>query len=161
MNENSTIVPGMVEMDIDDHLRQELQWENREEKLLLKWMSEMYKISKKQGIAARKTKKIYALVGVPAVLLPIILSGLSSIEIDPLINSLLMITTGSLIGISTFFNLGKKSQQHFEYENKYDELAREIEKEMEKPRRHRIACDVYMEKIYMSYNGLNESSPNV
>jgi len=151
----------MVEMDIDDHLRQELQWENREEKLLLKWMSEMYKISKKQGIAARKTKKIYALVGVPAVLLPIILSGLSSIEIDPLINSLLMITTGSLIGISTFFNLGKKSQQHFEYENKYDELAREIEKEMEKPRRHRIACDVYMEKIYMSYNGLNESSPNV
>ena len=145
----------------DDENRKELLWEHREEELLNKWMKEMYICSKKQGIKARQTKKIYALVGVPATLLPIVLSGLTSLEIEPLVNSLLMITTGSLIGISTFFNLGKKFAQHFEYEHKYDELARELEKELKKPKKHRIACDVYMEKIYMTYNGLNARAPAV
>ena len=145
----------------DDETRKELLWEAREEQLLKKWMDEMFICSKKQGIKARHTKKLYALVGVPATLLPIVLSGLTSLEIEPLVNSLLMITTGSLIGISTFFNLGKKFAQHFEYEHKYDELARELEKELKKPKKHRIACDVYMEKIYMTYNGLNARAPAV
>jgi len=145
----------------DDENRKELLWEEREEELLKIWMNEMVISSKKQGNKARQTKKIYALVGVPATLIPIVLSGLTSLEIEPLVNSLLMITTGSLIGISTFFNLGKKFAQHFEYEHKYDELARELEKELKKPKRHRIACDVYMEKIYMTYNGLNARAPAV
>lgn len=145
----------------DDENRKELLWEHREEELLKEWMEEMKENSIKQGKKARQTKKIYALFGVPATLLPIVLSGLSSLEIEPLVNSLLMITTGSLIGISTFFNLGKKFAQHFEYEHKYDELARELEKELKKPKRHRIACDVYMEKIYMTYNGLNARAPAV
>ena len=97
---------------VDNENRKELLWESREEELLRKWMLEMYESSKKQGMKAKRTKKIYALIGVPATLLPIILSGLTSVEIDPLVNSLLMITTGSLIGISTFFNLGKKFSQH-------------------------------------------------
>lgn len=145
----------------DDVNRKELLWESREEELLQKWMDEMVINSKKQGLKARKTKKLYALLGVPATLLPIVLSGLSSLEIDPLTNSLLMIATGSLIGISTFFNLGKKFAQHFEYEHKYDELARELQKELRKPKSHRIACDVYMEKIYMKYNSLNARAPAV
>lgn len=145
----------------DDEHRKELLWESREEELLKDWMEEMKINSIKQGKKARQTKKLYALVGVPATLIPIVLSGLTSLEIEPLVNSLLMITTGSLIGISTFFNLGKKFAQHFEYEHKYDELARELEKELKKPKRHRIACDVYMEKIYMTYNGLNARAPAV
>lgn len=145
----------------DDENRKELLWESREEELLQKWMEEMIINSKKQGLRARKTKKLYACLGVPATLLPIVLSGLSSLNIDPLINSLLMIVTGSLIGVSTFFNLGKKFAQHFEYEHKYDELSRELQKELRKPKRHRIACDVYMEKIYMTYNGLNARAPAV
>ena len=145
----------------DDESRKELLWESREEDLLKMWMEEMKINSLKQGKKARETKKLYALFGVPATLVPIVLSGLSSLEIDPLVNSLLMIMTGSLIGISTFFNLGKKFAQHFEYEHKYDELARELEKELKKPKRHRIACDVYMEKIYMTYNGLNARAPAI
>ena len=119
---------------VDDENRKELLWEHRQEELLNKWMKEMYINSKKQGIKARQVKILYALVGVPATLIPIILSGLTSLEVEPLVSSLLMITTGSLIGISTFFNLGKKFAQHFEYEHKYDELARELEKELKKPK---------------------------
>lgn len=144
----------------DDEHRKELLWENREEELLLKWKNEMYENSSQHRKSGKRFKKLYAIFGVPATLIPIIMSGLTpQLEDYPLAQSLLMITTGTLVGISTFFNLGKRFTQHFEYEHRYDELAREIEKELNKPKRHRLACDVYMERIYMKYSGLNASAP--
>lgn len=146
----------------DDEHRKELLWEHREEELLLKWMNEMYDNSKLHRKSGKKYKKCYAIFGVPATLIPIIMSGLTTqLKEYPLAQSLLMITTGTLVGVSTFFNLGKRFAQHFEYEHKYDELARELEKELKKPKRHRLACDVYMEKIYMKYSGLNVRAPMV
>tara|TARA_R110000787_G_scaffold91741_2_gene193266 strand:+ start:663 stop:1148 length:486 start_codon:yes stop_codon:yes gene_type:complete len=147
---------------IDDDNRKELPWQSREEKLLDKWMVEMYNISSKHNIAGKKYKKLFAICSIPSTLIPLVLSSLSvQLEEYPLIQSILMILTGSLIGISTFFNLGSRFTKHFEYENRYEEIAREIEKELGKPKRYRYACDVYMEKIYMSYCGLNARSPNV
>ena len=153
---------SMSDSSKDDLNRKELLWESREEVLLEKWMLDMFDSSKKQGICGKKYKKLYAVFGVPSILMPLIMSGFTAqLEKQPLISSLLMITTGSLIGISTFFNLGKRFTQHFEYEHRYYELALEIEKEMKKPKKHRIACDVYIEKIYMTYCGLNARAPNV
>ena len=144
----------------DDETRKELLWETREEILLKKWKDEMYANSKQHRKNGKKFKKLYAIFGVPATLIPIVMSGLTNqLENYPLAQSLLMITTGTLVGISTFFNLGKKFAQHFEYEHRYDELAREIEKELQKPKRNRLACDVYMEKVYMKYCSLNARAP--
>jgi hypothetical protein len=146
----------------DDENRKELLWETREEKLLEKWKNEMYDNSKSHRKSGKKHKKLYAIIGVPAILIPIVLSGLTSqLENHPLAQSLLMITTGTLVGISTFFNLGKRFSQHFEYEHKYNELALELDKELSKPKSHRVACDVYMEKIFMKYCGLNSRAPNI
>jgi len=146
----------------DDENRKELLWEHREEELLTKWKDELYGNSKQHRKSGKKFKKLYAIFGVPATLIPIIMSGLTNqLEDYSLTQSLLMITTGTLVGISTFFNLGKRFAQHFEYEHRYDELAREIEKELKKPKRHRLACDVYMEKIYLKYSGLNARAPIV
>ena len=145
----------------DDANRKELLWETREEDLLKKWLDDMMESSRKQGIAGRRTKKLYAILGVPATLAPIIMSGLSSLNVDPLINSLVMVATGTLIGVSTFFNLGKKFTEHFEYEYRFDELCKELEKELCKPKAHRISADVYMERIYMKYCALNASAPVV
>lgn len=146
----------------DDDNRKELLWEHREEELLEKWKDEMYDNSKLHRKSGKKYKKLYVIFGVPATLIPIIMSGLTvPLEDYPLTQSLLMITTGILVGISTFFNLGKRFAQHFEYENRYGELAREIEKELKKPKRHRLACDVYMERVYLKYSGLNARAPVV
>ena len=145
----------------DDENRKELLWENREEELLQKWMHEMYDMGKSHNVSGRHYKKLYGYFGVPATLIPIVLSGLNQqLEEYPLVQSLLMISTGALIGVSTFFNLGKRYAQHFEYENRYLELARGLEKELNKPKRHRLACDVYMEKIYLQYCALNARAPN-
>jgi hypothetical protein len=155
------ITPPSTNESFDDATRKELLWEQREEGLLEKWMTEMYTYSKNHNISGKRYKKLYAVLGVPATLLPIVLSGVTPhLENHPYLNSLLMITTGSLVGMITFFNLGKRFAQHFEYEHRYDELAREIEKELRKPKRHRLACDVYMEKVYMTYCGLNARAPN-
>jgi len=161
MSESENISIDITPPSCDDINRKELLWESREEDLLKKWAIQMKENSIAHGKKARSTKKLYALFGLPSTLIPITLSGLSSLHIDPLTNSLLMILTGSLIGISTFFNLGKKFSTHFEYEHKYSELSMELEKELRKPKKHRLACDVYMEKIYMKYNGLNERAPAV
>lgn len=146
----------------DDETRKELLWESREEEVLHKWKDEMYLQSKAHRENGKKYKKLYALCGVPATLIPIVLSSFQN-EIDeyPIVQSMLLLATGFFVGISTFFNLGKRFSQHFEYENRYDELAREMDKELSKPKRHRIACDVYMEKMYMKYTGLNKSAPLV
>jgi len=145
-----------------DESRKELLWEAREEELLLKWKIEMEQNSKNHLRSGQKYKRLYAIFGVPATLIPIVMSGMTNqLEAYPLVQSLLMVTTGALVGISTFFNLGKKFAKHFEYQNRYDELSREIEKELKKPKKARLACDIYMERIYMKYSSLNARAPNV
>lgn len=145
----------------DDENRRELMWEKREEDLLVKWKNDMCNKSIEQGKSARKIKKLYSVLGLPATLLPIIMSGLTKqLEEYEILQSLLMIATGSLIGISTFFNLGKKTALHFEYEHKYSELALTIDKELTKPKKYRIALDVFLENISLKYIALDERAPN-
>jgi hypothetical protein len=72
-----------------------------------------------------------------------------------------MMGVGLFSGVGMFFNFGKKEQLHFEYMNRFFELANEIEAELSKPKRHRIACDVYMEKIKQEYNKYTSLSPTL
>lgn len=148
--------PTSISKDSDS--RKELLWEEREQNLLLRWKDQMEKQAKLHKKSGRRYKKLYAIFGVPSALIPIITSGLTNF-ISPLTQSILMITTGTLIGISTFFNLGRKYTEHLEFQARYDELARDLEKELAKPKRHRVACDVYMERIYLQFSGLNARAP--
>ena len=146
----------------DDSSRKELLWELREEELMLKWKEEMKTQANLHRKKGRQIKKLYAVFGLPASLIPIILSGLSEqFENHMLAYNLLMIFSGTLVGISTFFNLGKRFTQHFQYEHRYLELALDIEKEIRKPKRFRQPCDVYMEAVYLKYCNLNGQAPLV
>ncbi len=146
----------------DDPNRKELLWEHREEDFLKKITSACEKQSKLHRIKGKLFKKLYSAFGVPSMLIPIVLSGLTDQLHDyKLVQSLLMIATGTLTGISTFFNFGKKYQEHFDYENKYAGLAGDISTELCKPKRHRIACDVYLERIRLLYSNLNTNAPIV
>ncbi len=149
-----------IDLSKDDESRKELLWEDREETLLNTWKDEMGVLSRKHRAAGKKYKAMYNVLGVPATLIPIVLSGVTE-YIHPPVQSFLMIIAGTLVGLSTFFNLGKRFTQHFEYEHTYDELARELEKELRKPKRHRVACDVYMERIYLKYTMHNNNAPNI
>ena len=74
----------------DDEFRKELLWESRDEKLLEKWKNAMSYNSEIHGKSGKIYKILYAMVGVPAILIPIVLSGLTSqFEDYPLAQSFL------------------------------------------------------------------------
>ena len=161
LDDNIDISPPSSQSQ-DDNQRKELLWENREEILLEEWMENMEAQSKKHRVKGDKFKQLYKLFGIPAILIPIALSSLSNqLEGSPLINSMLMLLAGICSGISNFLNFGRLYSEHYNYEQLYNEMANELKKELSKPKRHRIACDVFMERVYMRYSALNSGAPNV
>jgi hypothetical protein len=147
---------------VDDSYRKELLWEHREERLVVEWALDCKSKSKAHDIQSKRYKKLYAVFGVPSIFIPIILGGVSSfVACNSLAYSLGMMTTGLFAGIGIFFNFSKKQAEHCEYENKFLELALDVDMEMAKPKRHRVACDVFMERIKLRYTGLIDQQPNL
>ena len=144
-----------------DDDRVELPWEDREEQLVQKIASECTIVSKEHENKAKYNKKLYVAFGLPAMLIPIILAGLNTFltkEHELLVSSLLILS-GILTGISQFFNFGKKTQAHFEYASRYSELLLMIDIEMVKPKRFRLACDVFLERVSKCFADLNANAP--
>jgi hypothetical protein len=147
---------------VDDDQRKELPWEEREEKLLRTWIADIVKRSSLRDMKGQRNKIKYAVFGVPTILIPIILGGMSRVIPNHSMGySLAVMLSGVLSGVSMFFNFGKKQQEHFDYSNKFFELANEVDSELSKPKRFRVACDVYIERIKQTYNSLVKQSPTI
>jgi hypothetical protein len=151
---------SLTSSSFDDENRKELPWENTEEKLLLSWSKDSQKRSEKHYIGGNRNKIKFAVFGVPSILIPIILGGIAPvIGCNSMIYSIGMMSTGIFSGMNLFFNFGKKQQEHFDYMNKFSEFSNEIESELSKPKRFRLACDVYIERMKLKYNYLCDNSP--
>ena len=146
----------------DDPNRREMLWEAREEDYFKKIIDECNQQGKLHRRKGKLFKKLYMTFGVPTILIPIILSGITEeIKHRPLLNSMLLMSTGIISGISGFFNFGRKYQEHFDFENKYNGLSQEIETELTKPKKNRVAVDIYLERIRLKYSNLNNHAPDV
>ena len=147
--------------DSKDDNRIELPWEEREEKLVQKIATECKTLTVRHEKKAKQNKKMYVACGLPAMIIPIILAGVNSFlkQEHEIMVSCLLIFSGILTGISQFFNFGKKTQAHFEFAGRYAELLLTIEIEMVKPKRFRLACDVFLERVSKSYADLNNNAP--
>lgn len=147
-------------MSSKDCERAELLWERREEEVIRRWRKHCIVESKLHGEKARHVKSKYTALSVPSIILPLMLSGFSSlIQPYPLVNSGTLMIVAILTGMNGFFNLGGKTQKHFQYESNYQDLALDIEAELCRPKSHRVACDVYIERIRNSVSKLNTSAP--
>jgi hypothetical protein len=143
--------------DID---RKELPWETREETLLKEWKIDCNERSVNHDIVSKKNKIKFAICGTPTVLVPIILSGIGSVApCNSLIFSIGMMISGIFSGMNLFFNFGKKIESNLSYSAKFFELATEIEMELAKPKRFRVDCSVFMERIKLLYNSLCKQAP--
>jgi hypothetical protein len=146
----------------DNADRKELLWESRQEELLKQWVNSCKIKSVQHDIHGKKNKIKFAIFAVPSILTPIILGGVSSVlPSNSLGYSLGMMGSGIFSGIGLFFNYGKRAQLHFEYSNKFSDLATDIEVELCKPKRHRIACDVYLERTRLCFSALCGQAPNL
>jgi hypothetical protein len=147
---------------VDDLNRRELLWEKREEKLLMQWCKDCQKRSHSHDVKGKQNKIKFAMFGVPSILIPIVLGGVASmVPCHSIIYSVAMMCSGLFSGINMFFNFGGKERDHNAFMNKYFELSVEIESELSKPKRFRIACDVYVERVKLIYNGLCKTSPSL
>ena len=153
--ENSTV-------STDSPERKELLWEQREEDLITKWRAYCLTQSASHGVRARQLKHKFNMASIPAIMLPVILSGFSSLlQPYPYITSSAMVVTATCTGLSAFFDFGSKSQKHFNSEGAYADLSLALESEMCKPKRHRTACDVFLEKTRSSISRLDQNAPPV
>ena len=157
-----------IELDItppsslDDEQRKELLWERREEQLLQKWVDDCKNRSNKHSKKAKEYKIKYACVGLPSILIPIILGGLSPvIKCHTLEYSLVLMSSGLFSGVNMFFNFGKKEVENATYANKYFKLVNDVEAELSKPKKNRVACDVYLESVKNQFNSLVLSAPDL
>jgi len=155
------LTPNSNNSSKDDPNRRELLWDRREEKIFQEWIKQ----SKEKVDFHKKKEKLCKMkniiLSVPCIVIPIISSGLSGIlPCNSLENSILMMIVGILSCCNTFFNYGKKQEKHGIFSNRYFSLITEVESELSKPKRDRIACDVYLEKIKQMYNTLHLTEPN-
>ena len=144
----------------DDPNRKELLWEKREEDVVRKWVKDMKEQAKKHYKAGKKNKRLHEWITVPSILIPVIASGLTPLlQPYPYVSTGLMLTVGVLTGVNGFYNFASKKEKHLNYEGLYSVLSIEIEKELCKPKKNRLACDVYLESISMKKTQLDLSAP--
>jgi hypothetical protein len=155
-------VSSRSDSSTDDPNRKELLWEKREEAILEEWRQRMLNNSTAHGKKGRVMKTRYVVCTVPAIIIPVVASGLSNVmQPYPLATAGTMLTTSILAGINGFFNFGSKTERHFQFEAAYMVLANEVQKEMCKPKAMRPPCDVYLQKIMSKMNELDASAPVV
>lgn len=145
----------------DDDNRRELLWEDREENLIMDITRKCEAIAIRHHIKGAVSKRLYAFWGVPGIILPVVVASLNEYLEEKYYASVAMLTAAICNTIGTFFNYGKMSQKHFDIAGKYEELSQEVQMEMCKPKRHRIACDVYLQKTVSKFNNLNSNAPNL
>jgi hypothetical protein len=104
---------------------------------------------------------MYHIISIPVIIIPLVIGGINGlVDIAPITFSICMIFSSILAGVNTFMNFSKKMMLHFEFEGKYNELHVSIEKELSIPKTHRIAADVFLERIQQTYNHLNNYAPD-
>ena len=103
MNDNEVrdITPTSSLDDID---RKELLWEKREETVLYKWCEDCRNLSLKHDVAGKRNKVKFGMTAFPAIIIPIILGGVSQVvPCHSLLYSLGIMLSAVFSGINAFF----------------------------------------------------------
>lgn len=146
--------------------REEMKWDDKQEQQILMWKAICLSHCESHAKASKLNKQMYYATSVPVTIFPLLGSTIHSLTSHSCENSSIFVICLSLLtsivaGVATIFNFGFKDQLHAEFENRYHELSVDIEKEMSKPKRFRIACDVYLEATSSKLNRLIAAAPPI
>jgi hypothetical protein len=139
------------------------EYTQQSETLLKYWMKEAKELSNKHNIKGKNFKWKHELVGIPAMIIPIIASPISGLLADEpgieIFNVVALISSGVLSGIYSFFNFSRKSELHFRYEANYQDLYTTILVELSKKRELRYKADRFIEQIQSKIDGYATNAP--
>lgn len=141
--------------------RPDLPWTDKTEKEVWDIQDQCLKLAARHSVAQKKAKCKYTIFGLPSMLIPLVTGGLGSyLEPDyEWVRSVALITTALNSGVLQFFNFGGKQSRHNEAAGKYSELADMIKMELSKPKHFRLSCDVFLERVFVKYQNINNMAP--
>jgi hypothetical protein len=144
-----------------------LPWSFEVEELLLKWCTDCSDRAVLHARQAERKQWRFRMISIPSLIIPIAMSSFSQLYSAcnnyeaRIVNSLGYLISGSLAGVSAFFNYGQQYAQHAQYEIMYDELRTEMECIMAKPALYRGHADVVLMDVRRKYDALNKGSPDL
>jgi hypothetical protein len=145
----------------DDPNRTEQLWDHKSEEFIWKIHKDCLQKSSAFDSASRSAKNKYTRYALPGIIVPIIMSVVSPhlpTEYN-YVDSIALASISVLNGLNTFHNWGKKFTSYNEFAGKYSELAGYIDVEMSKPKKHRTAIDVFLERVTTKKSYLDGNSP--
>jgi hypothetical protein len=145
----------------DDPNREEMPWDSKREEYIWKIHKDCLQKSAAYDAASRSAKKKYTRYALPGVVVPIIMSVVSPhlTQDYNYVDGIALAGIAVLNGLNTFFNFGKKFSNYNEFAGKYAELAGYIDVEMSKPKKHRVALDVFLERVTTKKSFLDGNAP--
>lgn len=153
-------VSGRTSVVSEDNVRLEMGWEDTHEHLFREWVKDCQERSAAHAKKAKNFKRLYQALGIPATLLPIILSGITdALKPHEYVLTAGLVVTGVITGVSTFLNPGQKAERHWAFEAKFAEIVNDIRVILSKPRQYRLAADVALERYLNAYNTVCGNAP--
>jgi len=145
----------------DDPNREEMPWDSKREEFVWKIHKDCIEKSTAYDTASRSAKKKYTRYALPGVVVPIVMSVVSPhLPQDySYVDGIALAGIAVLNGLNTFFNFGKKFSNYNEFSGKYADLAGYIDVEMSKPKRFRVALDVFLERVSTKKSFLDANAP--
>lgn len=148
-----------------DVSREEQQWDEKTEKLIKRWMDEIYSFQMKYEIAGYRHRWLKRMYNLPTIIIPACLAPITATydawRYMVYVNCAGFTTTSILGAVNTFFDFARSEELSFDYCDRYGALYTDIELELTKPRRFRVPVDVYITKVMMRYDNLNANAPTL
>jgi len=143
-----------------DGTREEMPWSDKHDKLLGHWKTDCEHRSEYHGKQGKKFKKVFMLLGVPSIVLPLVSASVPpTIRLSPYIVLVISIIVALLTGTTTILNPGKKSAEHYMYESEFQTFVTTVNVIQSKSKRYREAADVTLEKVSAIYNQMIQAAP--
>ena len=145
----------------EDTTRTEMPWTSKQDAILSDYITACEKKSEWCDTLHKHNKKRNIMFSIPCMMVPIVLSGVTPfIDSFPLVTSGALIFTGCLSTMKNLFQFERKSERFDNFSYLYNQLGAEMELELRKPKRFRVAADVFIERSFMKLNFLNKSCPS-
>ncbi len=150
----------LISSDSSDRTREEMKWTDQHESLLSEWRDRACGRSRYHGHKGKGFQVIFAVLGIPSVVIPMCTGIVSEIETkESHIVLIMSVILACLNGILTFLNPGKKSVHHYQYESEFASFVVTIDVLLSKAKKYRTPADVTLERLSSLYNKLVAAAP--
>lgn len=156
--------PRAPSTPVADIKRIEMRWHSQQELHLHDIAQQCRDSARVHRRWGRWCKIAFSVLSLPCVVLPLAVGALENHAARSHMRWFIpasMISVGVLNGINTLLDLGRRSESHFSSEQLYATLRSEIQLVLVKPRRVRVAADVFLERVNQRFCSINDKAPPV